>query len=86
MRLDALCAGREEEFGQDGVEGHVSEVGFDNVSDAKRRDYFNTIRTDLELSKNIVQDARRLGGSLLLECPRYQDLLADLKGGAAAVE
>ena len=85
-RLHDVCAGLERQFSAQGVELYVSEVSFDYVNDTKSRAYFNRIRTDLELSRRQVDDVRRLGGSLLLESPRFQDLLVDLGGSAAAVE
>ena len=48
---------------------------FNQIADPKRREYFNTIPTTLELERKDVDAIRRLAGELLDESNDFQDFL-----------
>ena len=64
-----------------GRRAYFAQVTFDNLKDPAERDYFNQVKTRLQLPKEQVDKVREVAGRLLREAPAFQKLLADLKAG-----
>ena len=85
-RLNEVCGQLQKEFAPDGVKFYVTEVSFDRMASMSAQRYFHGLPTDLQLPKKAVEDLRLVGGRLLLESEKYQELLRDLGGSAAPLE
>jgi len=55
------------------------QVTFDSLKDPAERQYFERVKTRLQLPKEQVDKLREVAGRLLREAPAFQRLLADLK-------
>ena len=62
---------------------HTVDVSFDEISDAKERDYFMNLPTTFVLPPEAVDRLREVAGQLLRQSPDYQSLVRDF-GGAPA--
>ncbi len=60
------------------VKFYSTEVGFERLTDAKERDYFESLHTGLNLPAGAVDRLRNIAGRLLRESTSYQELLRDL--------
>ena len=50
-----------------------STLTFDQISDVKKRDYFNAIPTSFRLDKKQVTSIKKLAGELLEKSPEFQN-------------
>ena len=57
----------------------VAEVAFDNLADAKERDFFDHVETSMTLDDETVDRLIEVGGRLLRDSPDFQDFLADVQ-------
>ena len=57
----------------------VAEVAFDNLAEAKDRDFFNAVETSFNLDDETVDRLIEVGGRLLRDSPDFQKFLADLR-------
>jgi NTE family protein len=61
------------------VKVYFSTLTFDQISDAKKRDYFNAIPTSFRLDKQQVTSVKKLAGELLDKSPEFQDFKKSTK-------
>jgi len=54
-------------------------VGFDQISDAEKRHYFQTMKTSFSLPDQQVTDLRKIAGTLLDKSDEFQKLKTELK-------
>ena len=58
---------------------YVAEVAFDNLADAKEREFFNEVETSFDLDDETVERLIEVGGRLLRETPEFKKFLAEMK-------
>lgn len=56
---------------------YVADLEFNNLSDEKKKDYFNNLPTSFTLEKSEVEDLIKVGGQLLIEHPEFNKFLED---------
>ena len=61
------------------VEPYFIELNFKNISQAKRRLFFNQIPASLSLDKAEVDELIKVGRELLLTHPEFQRLIQDMR-------
>ena len=75
--MSAQQWGREAANRGHGLNVQVAEVAFDNLKDAKDREFFDGVATSFNLGDEAVDRLIAVGGQLLRESPEFLQFLVD---------